>query len=62
MLKNWRFVQPWLYDCDPPTIHHASLSCKLSSAVKLKSFILINTVSANGSFSFCLKKLENKFN
>ena len=40
MIKNWCCVQPQLYDCDPPTIHHASLSCKLSRAVKLKRFIL----------------------
>ena len=33
MIKNWRFVQP-------PTIHHASPSCKLTGAVKFKSFIL----------------------
>ena len=26
--------------CDPPTIHCTSLSCKLSRAVKFKSFIL----------------------
>ena len=33
-------MQPRLYDCDLPTIHHASLSCKLLRAVNLKSFIL----------------------
>ena len=26
--------------CDPPTIHHALLNCKLSCAVKFKSLIL----------------------
>ena len=32
-------MQPRLHDCDPPTIHHASQSCKLSRAMKFKSFI-----------------------
>ena len=40
MIKNWRCVQRRLCDCDPPTIHHASLNCKLSRSVKFKSFIL----------------------
>ena len=39
MIKNWRFVQPRLYDFDPPTIHHASLSCKLSRAVKFEALL-----------------------
>ena len=33
-------MQRRLCDCDPPTIHHALLHCKLSRAVKFKSFIL----------------------
>ena len=33
-------MQRRLCDCDPPTIHHALLYCKLSRAVKFKSFIL----------------------
>ena len=54
-------MQRRLCDCDPPTIHHASLNCKLSHAVKFKIFILKNTVFADISFSFCLNWLGNQF-
>ena len=30
----------FVIDCNLPTIHHASLNCKISGAVKFKSFIL----------------------
>ena len=52
MLKNWRFMQPGLYDCwdcDPPTIHHASLSCTLSRAVKFKILFY--------KYGFCKRQL-----
>ena len=57
MIKNWCFVQPRLYNCGPPAIHHASLSCKLLRAVK---FIVNKTVFANRSFCFCFNWLGNR--
>ena len=62
MIKNWRFVQPRLYDCDPPTIHHASLSCKLSRGVKFKSFIQKIRFLQTAAFLFVKTGLEIKFN
>ena len=57
MMKNWRFVQSRLYD--PPTIHHASLSCKLPRAVKFKSIIQKIRFLQTAAF-FCLNWLENQ--
>ena len=48
-------MQRRLCDCDPPTIHRASLNCKLSLAVKFKSFILkIRFLQTVSNFDYVL--------
>ena len=51
-----------LYGRDPPTIPHASLSCKLSRAEKFKSFILKIRFLQTEAFLFVQTGLEMKFN
>ena len=44
--------------CDPPTIHHETLNCKLSRAVKFKSFNFKIRFLQKVAFTFVKTGLE----